>query len=200
MYSDFERRSRHINRRQARNFRYAIMYAETQAAAQGRPLDTFVTLNFDHTDCPPERVSKAFEKLRDNHFTRWLRYQSWARRRDWTPAYYVWSIENHGGDTHVHWIVHIPKPLLAGFREKLPLWLARVAGTVHCSASAIKIQPVKNLRGLDRYLLKGMDPRVAARYRVRPDPQGIVFGKRCGISKSLGPAAQRQGPGDRRAA
>src|SRR5215471_17764688 len=90
------RQSRYINRKQARNFRQARLYAEEQAAAQGRPLDTFVTLNFDHTDCPPEIVSKAFEKLRDNHFTRWLRYQSLTRRRDWTPAFYVWSIENHG--------------------------------------------------------------------------------------------------------
>ena len=121
MYHDL-RHTRYINRRQAHNFRYAILYAETRAAAQGRQLNTFVTLNFDHTDCQPERVSKAFEKLRDNHFTRWLRYQSLTRRRDWTPAFYVWSIENHGGDTHVHWIVHIPKPLQAAFSEKLPLW------------------------------------------------------------------------------
>jgi hypothetical protein len=194
------RHTRYINRRQAHNFRHAILYAETRAAAQGRQLNTFVTLNFDHTGCPPERVSKAFEKLRDNHFTRWLRYQSLTRRRDWTPAFYVWSIENHGGDTHVHWIVHIPKPLQAAFSEKLPLWLARIAGAVHCSVSAIKVQPVKNLRGLDHYLLKGMDPHYAARYRVRHDPQGLVFGKRCGISKSLGPAARQRGPGDRQAA
>ena len=195
------RETRHINRRQAHNFRHAILYAETQAAAQGRELNTFVTLNFDHTDCPPEHVSKAFEKLRDNHFTRWLRYRSLTRRRDWTPAFYVWSIENHGGDTHVHWIVHIPKALRAEFRETLPLWLARVSGTVHCSESAINVEPVTRLRGLERYILKGMDPHYARRYRVRHDPQGLVFGKRCGISKSLGPAARgRPRPDDRQAA
>lgn len=199
MYPEL-RHTRYINRRQAHNFRHAILYAEQQAAAQGRQLNTFVTLNFDHTDCPPERVSKVFEKLRDNHFTRWLRYQSLRRRPDWTPAYYVWSIENHGGDTHVHWIVHIPKALRAEFREKLPLWLARVAGTVHCSASAINVEPVTRLRGLERYVLKGMDPHYARRYRVRHDPQGLVFGKRCGISKSLGPTAIKRGSGDRQAA
>jgi hypothetical protein len=67
--------------------------------------------------------------------------------------------------------------------------------------SAIKVQPVKNLHGLGRYALKGMDPHYTPRYRVRHDPQGIVFGKRCGISKSLGPAARRRPrPNDRQAA
>ena len=139
----------HIDRRQARNFMGAIHYADTHLAELGRPLNTFATVNFDHIDCPSECVSAKFEKLRDNHFVRWLRYEASA------PAYYVWVVENHGGDTHVHWVVHIPKSLRAAFDTKLPEWLARVAGTIRCGESAIDIKPVRNLRGLGRYLLKG---------------------------------------------
>jgi hypothetical protein len=170
--------------RQVRNFMGAINYADTRLVQLGRPLNTFVTVNFDHIDCPPEQVSARFEKLRDNHFVRWLRY------RRAVPAHYVWALENCGGDTHVHWVVHIPKPLWEAFRTKLPEWLGQVAGTIHCAESAINTKPVSDLRGLARYLLKGMDQRYAPRYSVRHVPQGLVYGKRCGVSKSLGPASR----------
>jgi len=70
-----DRRTRHIGWRQARNLREAIHYADKRLVELGRPLNTFVTVNFGHTACPPEFVSATFEKLRDNHFVRWLRYE-----------------------------------------------------------------------------------------------------------------------------
>ena len=137
-----------------------------------------------HIECSPELVSASFEKLRDNHFVRWLRYGTSE------SCYYVWVIENAGGHTHVHWVLHLPKLLRALFDTKLPEWVARVAGTIACRDSAIKIKPVTNLPGLGRYLMKGMDPRYAPRCGVRHIPQGLVYSKRCGISKSLGPASR----------
>ena len=115
----------------------------------------------------PEHVSAAFERLRDNHLGRWLRCEEAA------PAYYVWVIENKGGDRHVHWAVHVPQSLRKAFGTKLPNWLARVAGTITCRESAINIKPVPNLRGLGLYFLKGIDPRYAARYGVKHVPQGL---------------------------
>lgn len=180
----YARASQHINRHQADNFFPAIRFAETI----GRPLNTFVTLNLDHTDCRPELVSKAFERLRDHHFTRWLRYQAkQSGRRHYMPAAYVWVIEHAGGDVHVHWLVHIPPQLRPLFEAKLSRWLNRVAGAVHCKNSAIHVQRVTGARGLGKYMMKGIEPRYAAFYHVRRSPQGIVYGKRCGISKSLGP-------------
>jgi hypothetical protein len=164
----------------------AIHYADTRLVELGRPLNTFVTVNFDHTDCPPEHVSAAFERLRDNHFVRWLRYEEAA------PAYYVWVLENQGGDMHVHWVVHVPSSLRKAFGTRLPKWLARVAGIIRCSESAINIKPVSKLRSLTRYLLKGMDSRYAPRYSVQHESQGLVYGKRCGVSKSLGPSARNR--------
>jgi hypothetical protein len=125
------RHNRHIDRRQARNFMKAIRYADTHLVELGRPLNTFATMNFDHVDCPSERVSAKFEQLRDSHFVRWLRYNAAA------PPYYVWVLENQGGNTHVHWIVHIPKSLRIAFERKLPEWLARVAGTVRCGEAPL---------------------------------------------------------------
>ena len=181
-----DRRTRHIGWRQARNLREAIHYADKRLVELGRPLNTFVTINFGHTACSPAVVSAAFEKLRDNHFVRWLRYGTSDL------SHYVWVIENAGGNTHVHWVLHVPKFLRAAFEIKLAEWLARVAGTITCRESAIKIDPVPNLRGLGLYLLKGMDPRYAPRFGVKHIPQGLVYGKRCGVSKSLGPSARNR--------
>ena len=178
------RRTHHIGWRQARNLWEAIHYADKRLVDIGRPLNTFATINFGHIACSPEIVSAIFEKLRDNHFVRWLRY---GRSE---LSHYVWVIENAGGNTHVHWVLHVPKSLQAAFGRKLEEWLARVAGPITCRERAIKIQPVPNLRGLGRYLLKGMDARYAARSGVKHVPQGLVYGKRCGVSKSLGPASR----------
>ena len=188
------RHTRQIDQRQARNLMEAIRYADTHLMELGRPLNTFATVNFDHIDCPSECVSAKFEKLRDNHFVRWLRYKAAG------PPYYVWVLENQPGNTHVHWIVHIPKSLRTSFDRKLPEWMARVSGIVRCGESAIKLEPVPNLPGLGRYLLKGMDPSYAARNRIRHKPQGLVYGKRCGVSKSLGPAALTRSKENRNAA
>jgi hypothetical protein len=179
------RRTHHIGWRQARNFLEAIRYADINLGELGRPLNTFATINFGHIACSPVVVSAIFEKLRDNHFVRWLRYEISD------SSHYVWVIENSGDNTHVHWVLHLPKSLQAAFETKLAKWLARVAATITCRESAINIKPVNNLHGLGLYLLKGMDPRYAARCGVKHVPQGLVYGKRCGISKSLGPASRK---------
>jgi hypothetical protein len=115
-------RTHHIGWRQARNFLEAIHDAEIRLVERGRPLNTFATINFGHIACSPTLVSTIFEKLRDNHFVRWLRYGTSEF------PYYVWVIENSGGNTHVHWVLHLPKSLRTAFDTKLGEWLARVAG------------------------------------------------------------------------
>ena len=122
-----------------------------------------------------------------------MSYQSRrAPRHDYGPPAYVWMIEDKSGHTHVHWLVYVPARLRKAFEAKLFSWVASVAGTVHCPASAINTKNIYGPRGLGLYLLKGMEPRLARFFHVIPKPQGIVYGKRCGISESLGPAARRR--------
>jgi hypothetical protein len=137
MSPPLRRESHHIDRRQATNFFAAIRFAEQQS----RPLNILVTFNLDHTTCPPERASDAFEKLRDNRFTRWLSYRR-RKHPQYGPPTHVWVIENSGGDTHVHWAVYVPKPLLAAFRAILRDWLTDVVGVVDCEQSAIHTEPI----------------------------------------------------------
>jgi hypothetical protein len=171
------------------------MAAHRFAEAIGRPLNLAVTLNLSHTACDPEKASEAFERFRDNHFTRWLRYQSQKARKagrpDFGPPTYTWVIEAKDGYPHVHWNLHIhpslKKPLLA----KIEKWLAKAAGEIEKPFGAVHSTAITNTNGLARYCMKGIDPYQAKAKFIRPEYQGTVIGKRCGVSESLGPSARR---------
>lgn len=186
----------HIDQRQAENFCLAINWA----TAIGRPLNRFVTINFAHTDCPPDLVSAAFERLRDNHFSPWLYYLSIHRPNLGHPTH-VWVIESARGMAHalpasnhmvhVHWLLHLPLGLDTEFVIRLPNWLATVVPGPHFDpVNAIDVKNVYDLPRLQRYMLKGLDPRCAPVFGVKARSQGIIVGKRCGVSRSLGPAAR----------
>lgn len=183
------RRSHFIRRQQATNIKPAIRLAEKN----GTPLNRFVTLNFTHTACDAEAVSIAFAQLRER-FMRWLRRGPQKNGKGAkAPAAFVWVIENTNGHTGVHWLVHVPPERFADFTARLPLWLAKVTGGIHCEDSAIDIKPAHTPLGAGKYMMKGIDPVFADFYRIRHVPQGEVFGKRCGFSQSLGPTACRRG-------
>lgn len=178
------RQSKYVNRRQASNFLQAARFAEEI----GRPLNLLVTINMEQLGCPADQVSADFERLRDNHFTRWLRYTSKTSQ----PAY-TWTIENGEVNlTHVHWVVHVPSHLREAFEKKLPEWVAKViGGSFQHVDGAIRVKKAGNPKTLGSYLMKGINPKCATFYKIRPKNQGLVYGKRCGISASLGPKARR---------
>ena len=180
------RTSSFINRKQASN----ILKAQRFADEIGLPLVVYATVNFAHTGCRAGDVSKAFEKLRDNHFAPWLRRRPRPRIAQIDPPAYVWVIENAAGQTHVHWQLHLPERLVAPFREVLPRWVEKVTMEI-TATEACHVQRADRPRGATVYMMKGIDPRCAKAYRIRPEAQGNVVGKRCGMSKSLGPTARR---------
>jgi hypothetical protein len=178
-----QRISHIINRKPGAHLLNAINLAQRI----GRKLNHFVTLNFDHTDCPPEAASRQFEKLRDNYFGPWLRRDG---PQPPTPPTFVWSIENEGACA-AHWLVHIPDGRLADFKRRLPAWLNAVAGEVRCP-SAIHTRDAPTPGGAGKYMVKAIDPVYAPLYGIRHVPQGVVHGKRSGFSRCLGPSVRRR--------
>jgi hypothetical protein len=82
------RRSTCISRRQADLLRDAFHRAQNAARAAAAPLNLYIVLNFDHAG--PWDFAGAFQTLRRNHFTRWLRHHTGGR----VPPYYVWCLEH----------------------------------------------------------------------------------------------------------
>jgi hypothetical protein len=181
------RQSLHIDHRQVLNIQRATQYA----ARIGRPLNTTVTLNIGHTQCEEHEISKMFEQLRDRHFTKWLRDRATSRSKpEWLPALYVWAIEGTKGHPNIHWLLHIPPPLRTEFGSKLGSWLTRLASPFTEGQRPILVQSAYDPMGATLYLLKGADPKCGRLYKIKTRPQGLVIGKRAGMSKALGPAAR----------
>ena len=180
------RQSHYIKRHPAVNVHHATRYSERI----GLPLNRFVTINLTRLGCAPREAGRIFRRLRAERFAPWLRRTS--ANKGGVPPTYVWSLEAGGGHTACHWLVHVPERLHRAFAAKLQQWLASLAGDTP-EPSVADVRPIYNLVGARRYVLKGTEPVWAEHLAVRPVPQGLVFGKRSGFSRNLGPAARKRG-------
>ena len=185
------KKSQNIRSRAASRFFKGARHARDH----GRPLNLHVTLNLSHTSYPGMLASAAVSDI-CGKFTRWLAYQSEKAIKRGEGGYgrptYEAVIEAPGGIYHVHWLVHVPDDLQELFEKTLPKWFSRVCGPVVKPTGAIHIGPIDTVMALSRYCMKGVDPSHARRCFVRPINQGVVFGKRVAISRSLGPRAREQ--------
>lgn len=183
------RESHVIRRRQATNFAPAIRRAEQL----GQPLNQFVTINFTKTQCNHKEISIIFAKIRKNYFNKWLvRPPKKLSAKKSGPAAFVWCIENTNNSISAHWLVHIPDERLQDFKCKLLNWVDKATGGITCEETVIDIKKAYNPYGARKYMLKGIDPLYAEMYKIRHIPQGIVFGKRFGFSRLLGPTPCRE--------
>lgn len=160
------------------------------------PLNVWVTINFALATVAAHDAVGLFARLRTNHFNKWARRHA----TPFSPTY-AYAFENAnrsvGGlaaddehNTHVHWLLHVPPRLLHEFEYLLPSWLDFVTGRVTPLATA-KTQSITDTRGARRYLLKGAAAGVASRFGAYERDQGIVVGRRSGVSRNLGPMQRR---------
>lgn len=180
------RHSHHIRRQQITNIKPAIRLAEKR----GTPLNRFITINFTQIGCAAESVSIAFSEVRER-FGRWLRRGAGTGSATKTAAF-VWVIENGGDQLAAHWLVHVPPQREADFRIRLTAWLQKAVPGCNPEGRDIDIKQARTPLGAGKYMMKGLDPAYGDFYRIRPVPQGVVQGKRCGFSQSLGPSSCRR--------
>ena len=184
------RKSNCVSKRAASSFFKGAKHARDH----GRPLNQLVTVNLWQTECLAGEASIRVAMLCAK-FTRWLLHQSQKAlkqgRPDYGPSTYETVIEAPDGHFHVHWTVHVPSKLQALFVKTLPRWIEKTCGPARSDA-VIDVREVETVMALGRYCMKGIDPHQARRYFVEAEDQGVVFGKRVGISRSLGPKARRK--------
>ena len=202
-----DKRSVVISRASARNLHHACRHAQPVGGKQARrgcpganvnapvPLNMLVTIKWDMTETGEDN----FKALRNERFCRWLRTRSKQLGMTLVP-YYVYSRE----EDHVHWQVHVPEQLIEEFTDLVSRWVTslehkgkgpRKRAENHSPApeGAVKVERVRNSVALRKYMLKGINPPDAVRFGIRnPTPQGVVFGKRTGVSRSLGGAARER--------
>lgn len=188
------RETRYLPPRAAANLARAVPFAATL----GRPLNCLVSVNLGLTACPHDRMDRAFGRIRKNFFPKWLRRHAKGDTPPGPPTF-VWVNEGKPGHYGFHWLLHIPPGRRQSFERELARWVDAVAGPCQDPAT-IDVRTATTPRRVADYLLKGLHPRDAQRHGVKAEWQGIVPGKRCGMSLCLGPAARRRAAQARNAA
>jgi len=181
---DGRRRARHhsITIAQARDFEEAARFA----ALRGHGPTAFVTLNWAHA--PSRRLPDSIDRLGAVREC----MQKWLYRRR-VPVVWLEVREHPRGDCdHAHWLVYVPRDHFSAFELAAARWVRQHADSF--ASSAVKVEPIYDLWGVVRYLLKGGDQEVRERFncsRFRKPSQGVVYGPRIRVSHSIGKSARQ---------
>ena len=181
--------SKHLSLAQATN----ILEAVNHARAIGLPLVAHVTIHWSGTDAFDDPDGKLFAKVREG-FHKWL-----LRRRIVGGLTCVWCRECKAltDVVHCHLLFHLPVEYRTGARSlQTEAALSRLVGR-HGGGIwgefAVKLIIHPDPDGL--YLIKGGDRKVWERFKIRREwrkSQGIIHGKRCGITENIGKAARNR--------
>ena len=149
-----------------------LYYARQQAERLGLGLNVLVTINFAATTIAQEDATKAFGRLRLNHFNKWATRPRKGGGPACEPTYryyfenardrvaYEAIGEGEPHNVHVHWEVYVHPKRIHDFGNRLVEWLDQIAGELS-AANAVKVKPVSNGKGLRAYSLKGANKRSA---------------------------------------
>jgi len=189
------RASELISMRQASN----MMEAVASAKLIELPLVAHLTIHWASTDAGDDPDGKLFAKLREG-------VDKWARRHGF-PLTGIWARERgsqgQAETVHCHLLFHLPVQHRSGkgLREVEDAIYRLIKkhgrrngdkrGDGYWSDKVIKLVIHDNPDG--KYLIKGGGSEVWECFRVREEDrysQGLIFGKRCGTTENIGPAAR----------
>lgn len=173
----------------------AIKQAPRTAEAIGRPLNLFVTINVYHTACSVEDISKKFQVLRSRRFARWASYKPSGAQfpRNGSPTD-AWVLEAPNSHHNIHWLLYVRPERQREFIERLEIWVSEVFGEIGTGERVVHVQHADRPAGAAKYMAKGADPKYVSFYWLDDvaKPQGMIYGKRGGVSQNLATAAREK--------
>ncbi len=165
-----------------------IIAASIHAKHFGMNLNTAVTIHW--------ALAGGVGTWRERRATLFERVRHWLSRQGapWTA---VWVSETGqlGKDVHSHLACHLPRHIsLADFESYLRKQLATEETRV------LVVKPIAGpfgLAGWRKYMLKALPSDLHAAYGIPnrenfKQSQGLVLGKRCGITQNIGPTARKR--------
>jgi hypothetical protein len=191
------RAAKYIGMRQASNIMEAVSFAKSI----GLPLVAHLTIHWSLTDIGDDPDGKLFAKVREG-LHKWLNRQgivfaaAWARER---------QCRGQSDVEHCHLLFHLPVKYCSGKRlgevNESIFRLVELHGRGIFHEKAIDLRVHDNPDG--KYLIKGGGPKVWKRFGLRKEHrrlQGIIHGKRCGVTENIGAAARKNTAAQRRRA
>ena len=171
----------------------SILHSARSAAALGRPLNTFVTINFWQLGSTADTIFRDFADLREKWFQRWSSYQ--PRSKPFTrngPPTYAYVHEATRDLPHTHWMVHVHPANTERFIARLEQALLKRFGISRLPEGALHVAPIENAEGLKKYMAKTLDPRFGRLWGIRTENGGRVAVRRADTSRNIGPSFWRQ--------
>jgi hypothetical protein len=184
-----QRRTKRLTVAQASNLVQAVSFAREI----GTPLNAHATIHWVGTNVGDDPDGRRFAKVREG-FDKWL-------KRNGIPSGLtgIWVRERLSGGSaevvHCHLLFHLAHPFIRGRRllqvEGALERLIDRHGRGNFLDCTLKLTFPSNPNGL--YLIKGGGPEVWRRFGVPKlwrKSQGLIHGKRCGMTENIGPAAR----------
>lgn len=169
----------YITKQQGDNLKRASVFA----SHYGMELNTFVTVHWANAGMAGNyrtKRQKLFELL-----SKWF-----SRRGSVWSAIWVTESGNLSKEVHVHLACHVPNHVPLRDLRKYLLSVLKADDN-----AVLDIRPIYDVVGLRRYMLKGCDPSLYAYFQIPEEhqhTQGVVWGKRCGCSKSIDAQARSE--------
>ncbi|RAI35760.1 hypothetical protein [Rhodoplanes serenus] len=151
------------------------------AERTGRPLNRSVDLWWRGFDNP--RLLTDDQRLRLVQ----QRISKWCLARGFELCW-IWIRERGAASLNTHVLTHVPPENTAAFDAELIRALEHEGAII--AANAVMVKRAPGPRGKLKYLGKGMSPDDCAVRGIRHDPQGLVYGKRTGMTQNLNRAAR----------
>jgi hypothetical protein len=167
----------------------SLIEAVEFAKSIGLPLVAHLTIHWSGTMAFDDPEGKRFAKVREG-----LNKVLYRRR---IPSAWAWCREckAHTDIVHSHLLFHLPIEYRTGRKlAEMEAHLVRLVdrhGGGILGEFAVKLVIWPDPDGL--YLIKGGDAEVWERFQIRKrwrQSQGVVHGKRCGVSQNLGEGAR----------
>ena len=169
-----------------------LLHSARTAEATGRPFNIIVCISTWMLGIAPEDASEVFRRMRRQKFCRWSSYRPRGKNmaKNGAPAD-TWEFEAPDGRYHVHWMLHIRSEHREEFERKLARWVKAMAGLAapeKLPDGALHVTTATNPEGAKLYMAKGIDPFYGTLWGIRLLDCGMVYGRRAGTARSLGPA------------
>ena len=183
------RTSKLISMRQACNIMEAVDFAKSI----GLPLVAHLTIHWSLTDVGDDSDGKLFAKVREG-LDKWVNRQGVAFAAAWTRER---QSRGQSDVEHCHLLFHLPVEYHSGKRlaqiNGAILRLVRLHGgdILHEKAADLRVHAYPD----GKYLVKGGGAKIWKRFRLRKEHrrlQGVIHGKRCGVTENIGPAARKR--------
>lgn len=173
-----------IGHRAALNALHGIRFANDQ----DRPVNLSVCINFETLGVPEEEACGLFSVLRER-VARWWKYQR-AKGRDVGDIYAYFAHANPAGSRHVHWQMHVPEAIWAELPGQIAKLLKKLLSRTDLG-DALHFLEISGAGSHAKYVLKGIDPLYASHLFITAANEGLVSGRRTGVSRAMSKAARR---------